>query len=184
MSLNKNDSTGTTTSTNQPNPLGIRRIDHVAWTVPDLNAVIDFYQRVIGAQLLYQLGPIDARDMPSDADGRDWTEAHVAVKDGLLSLALLALPGGGKLELFEYQRPASTTTAPLRSNHIGSHHLGFEVEDIDAAAQWLQDNGCTAMQRIAFAEGPTAGSQFQYFLDPWQNIVELVVHHRPLPATP
>ena len=90
MSLNKNDSTGTTTSTSQPNPLGIRRIDHVAWTVPDLNAVIDFYQRVIGAQLLYQLGPIDARDIPSDADGRDWTEAHVAVKDGRLSLALLS----------------------------------------------------------------------------------------------
>ena len=103
----------------------------------------------------------------------------MAVPDGRLSLALLALPGGGKLELFEYERPASGTRTPLRSNHVGSHHLGFEVEDMDAAAQWLVDNGCTAQKRIAFAEGPTAGSQFQYFLDPWENIVELVVHNQP-----
>lgn len=162
------------------NPLGIRRIDHVAWTVPELGPVIDFYQRVFGAELLYRLGPIDARDIPRAADGRDWTEAHVAVADARLHLALLRLPGDAKLELFSYERPSSVTAAPLRSNHVGSSHLGLEVDDIDDAAQRLRDAGCTAMERIAFDEGPTAGSQFQYFLDPWQNIVELVVHGRPV----
>lgn len=161
------------------NPLGIRRIDHVAWTVAELEPVIAFYQRVFGAQILYRIGPVDAAELPREADGRDWTEAHVGVVGARLELVLLGLPGTIKLELFAYARPASDTTAPVRSNHIGSHHLGIEVEDMEAAAQLLRDNGCTVFERIAFSAGPTAGSQYQYFLDPWQNILELVVHGRP-----
>ena len=53
------------------------------------------------------------------------------------------------------------------------------MQDLEAAAQILQDNGCTLFDRIAFSEGPTAGSRFQRFLDPWQNIFELSVHTRP-----
>jgi len=51
------------------NPLGIRRADHVGWTVAQLGEAIVFYQRVFGAQLLYRLGPIDAADIPREANG-------------------------------------------------------------------------------------------------------------------
>src|SRR6218665_3844879 len=131
------------------NPLGIRRLDHVAWSVAQMAPVIAFYQRVFEAQILYRIGPVDAAQLPRQADGRDWTEAHLGI-----------------------------TSAPLPGNHVGSHHLGIEVDDMAAAAQRLRDNGCTVLERIAFADGPTAGSQFQYFLDPWRNILELVVHGR------
>ena len=71
------------------NPLGIRRIDHVAWTVPELGPVIDFYLRVFGAELLYRLGPIDARDIPRAADGRDARSRSTRVPDrpGAFSLS-------------------------------------------------------------------------------------------------
>lgn len=161
------------------NPLGIRRIDHVSWTVAELDPVVDFYQRVFGAQVLYRIGPIDAADIPRGPDGRDWTAAHVGIPGARLELVLLGLPGGVKIELFAYAKPVSSTTAPVLSNHIGSHHLGIEVDDIEAAAALLQANGCTVFERIAFSEGPTAGSQYRYFLDPWQNIFELVVHNQP-----
>jgi len=171
-------STPTTATTMNPsnNPLGIRRADHVGWTVADLDAVMNFYQRVFGAQLLYRLGPIDAADIPREADGRDWTEAHVRVAGAQLELALLQLPCDLRLELFRYTKPDSATARPLRSNHIGSNHLGMEVDDMDAAAQRLRENGCTVMERIAFDEGPTAGVQFQYAFDPWGNILELVFY--------
>jgi len=151
------------------NPLGIRRADHLGWTVADLDPVIDFYQRVFGAQVLVRLGPMDAADLAREPDGRDWTQAHVGVAGAQLELALLQLPCDLKLELLRYAKPGSSTTAPLRSNHIGSNHLGLEVEDMDAAAQWLRDHGCTVMERIA-------GVQYQYAFDPWGNILELVSH--------
>lgn len=160
------------------NPLGIRRLDHVAWSVAQMAPVIAFYQRVFGAQILYRIGPVDAAQLPRQADGRDWTEAHLGIAGARLDLVLLGLPGGIRLELFSYAEPASATSAPLPGNHVGSHHLGIEVDDMAAAAQRLRDNGCTVLERIAFADGPTAGSQFQYFLDPWRNILELVVHGR------
>jgi len=162
------------------NPLGIRRVDHVGWTVAQLDPVIDFYQRVFGAKMLYRLGPIDAADIPREPDGRDWTQAHVGVENAQLELAFLKLPGDVHLELFRYFRPGSTTTEPLRCNHVGSNHLGIEVADIDAAAQRLRDHGCTVMERIAFDEGPTAGAQFQYLFDPWGNILELVLRQQPI----
>jgi len=158
------------------NPLGIRRADHLGWTVADLDAAIDFYQRVFGARQLYRLGPIDAADIPRGPDGRDWTAAHVGVVGAQLELALLQLPCDLRLELFRYTKPGSSTTLPLRSNHVGSSHLGLEVQDMDAAAQRLRDNGCTVMERIAFDDGPTAGVQFQYAFDPWGNIIELVYY--------
>ncbi|CAN5513708.1 hypothetical protein BH11PSE9_BH11PSE9_07310 [soil metagenome] len=160
------------------NPLGIRRIDHVSWTVAELDPVIAFYERVFGATILYRIGPIDAADIPRGPDGRDWTEAHVGIAGARLELVLMVLPGGARIELFAYSKPAGLMAAPVPSNHVGSHHLGLEVDDIDAAAAFLKANGCTVFERIAFDDGPTAGSQFQYFLDPWKNIFELVVHNR------
>src|SRR6218665_1161121 len=160
------------------NPLGIRRLDHVAWSVAQMEPVIAFYQRVFGAQVLYRIGPAAAANPPRKADGRAWTEAHLSIAGARLDLVLLGLPGGIRLELFRYAEPASATSAPLPGNHVGSHHLGIEVDDMAAAAQRLGEPGCPVLERIAFADGPRAGSQFQYFREPWRNILELVVHGR------
>ena len=163
----------------QTNPLGILRLDHVSWTVRELEPVVAFYERVFGATVQYRLGPVDSAALPRAQDGRDWTDAHLGVEGARLELAMLALPGGARIEIFAYDQPASHATRPAPSHQIGSYHLGIEVQDLEAAAQILQDNGCTLFDRIAFSEGPTAGSRFQRFLDPWQNIFELSVHTRP-----
>ncbi|KAB7578546.1 VOC family protein, partial [Verminephrobacter sp. Larva24] len=73
------------------NPLGIRRLDHVAWSVAQMEPVIAFYQRVFGAQVLYRIGPVDAAQLPRQADGRDWTEAHLSIAGARLDLVLLGL---------------------------------------------------------------------------------------------
>lgn len=163
----------------QNNPLGISRIDHVSWTVEELEPVVTFYERVFGARVLYRLGPVHATQLPGASDGRDWTEAHLGVKGAGLELAMLALPGGARIEIFEYQKTPGQTGSPATCDRVGSYHLSIEVQDLDAAAQILRDNGCTVFERIAFADGPTSGSQYQRFLDPWKNIFELAAHARP-----
>ncbi|MGH9555821.1 MAG: VOC family protein [Terriglobales bacterium] len=48
---------------------GLTRVDHVALTVPDLDAAVRFYSEVIGGSELYRLAPFDAADlspMPGD----------------------------------------------------------------------------------------------------------------------
>lgn len=43
-------------------------VDHVSWTVPDLDAALAFYRDVLGATELYRMGPLDAADLPVGTD--------------------------------------------------------------------------------------------------------------------
>ena len=66
-------------------------VDHISWTVPDLEAALAFYRDVIGAEELYRMGPLDAADMPVDAQGRDWMATHVNVPGAKLTLVMMKL---------------------------------------------------------------------------------------------
>lgn len=35
-------------------------VDHISWTVPDLDAAVAFYRDVIGAEELFRMGPMVA----------------------------------------------------------------------------------------------------------------------------
>ena len=68
--------------------------DHVSVTVANIDAAIEFYDRALGAEVLYRMGPLDSRDAPRENNGKDWTEAHVNVTDACLELAMLSFAGG------------------------------------------------------------------------------------------
>ena len=156
------------------NPLGIQRLDHVSWTVAAVEPVVWFYERVFGAVVLYTVGPVDAADMPLEGDGRDWTHAHLGVPRARLQFVVLGLPGNIKLELFAFEAPASSTEQPLPNNCVGSSHLGLEVDDLEAAAEHLRNNGCAVFERIdSPPDSATAGWSYRYARDPWNNILEL-----------
>lgn len=55
---------------------GPRGIGHVSLAVSDMEAATGFYCAIIGGELMWELGPFDAREMPAGADGRDWTAGH------------------------------------------------------------------------------------------------------------
>ena len=64
---------------------GLRGIDHVGITVPDVEAAVTFYSTLLGAKEVFRLGPFDSRDFPA-VDGKDWSLAHTST---LLMRALL-----------------------------------------------------------------------------------------------
>ncbi len=155
-----------------PGSLGV---DHVALTIPDLDAAVAFYCNVIGGIELYRLGPFDARDLPRMPDGRDWTEAHVNVAGARVRLAMLQLKGGMLLELFRYEEPVLQSAQPVRNCDLGGHHLAIRVENLDAAKAYLVEQGLRVMAGpIEIPEGPCAGFRGNYFLDPWGNQLEIV----------
>lgn len=152
-----------------------KRVDHVSLTVPDLDAAVDYYTEVFGAELDYRMGPFDAAEIPPMEDGRDWTAAHINVPGARLEIAMLKLAGGTGMELFEYALPADAATKPPRNCDVGSRHLCLEVEDLDAAVAHLKDNGCTPMAgSIDMTDGPCPPSRSWYVLDPFGNQLELV----------
>lgn|SRR5690606_6579175 len=158
---------------------GLMHVDHVALTVPDLNAAVTFYTDVIGGVELYRMGPFDSDELPEMPDGRDWCEAHVNVADAKLSIAMLQIGPNLMLELFQYDRPANRRSAPPRNCDAGGHHIAFKVEDLSVASQYLQERGVRLMSGpIVLDEGPCAGLQVRYFLDPWGNQLELVQYKR------
>lgn len=158
---------------------GLLHVDHVALTVPDLNAAVAFYTNVIGGVELYRIGPFDSNELPRMPDGRDWCEAHVNVADAKLSIAMLQIGPNLMLELFQYERPDNRKTDPPRNCDVGGHHIAFKIEDLAAAAQYLEERGVRLMSGpIVLDEGPCAGLQVRYFLDPWGNQLELVQYKR------
>lgn len=155
-----------------------KRLDHVSLTTADLDQAVDFYTKVLGAEVDYRMGPFDAADMPLMEDGRDWTAAHVNVPGARLKIAMLKLPDGTGMELFEYEKPEDARQTPPRNCDVGSRHLCIEVENLDESVEYLRQHGCTPMAgSIDMLEGPCPPSRSWYVLDPFGNQLELVEFH-------
>jgi catechol 2,3-dioxygenase-like lactoylglutathione lyase family enzyme len=154
---------------------GLSHVDHVGLTVPDLDAAVRFYCGAIGGHELYRIGPFDAAELPSMADGRDWTEAHINVAGARLTIAMLSIGPNLMLELFQYDRPANRREQPPRNCDFGGHHIAFKVENLEAAKDHLASHGCRVMEGpIVLDQGPCATTRVNYVLDPWGNQIELV----------
>lgn len=138
--------------------------DHVGVTVRDLDRSLDFYRGLLGLEVLRR---------------RDHFKApHVQTLVGLpgaeLSVAMLAIPNGGKLELVQYHEPpgGQITASPCDR---GGVHFALLVNDISALKARLEANGVAFVSEPQCApSGPMQGTYFVYCRDPDGAIVELI----------
>ncbi|MGW5253514.1 VOC family protein [Streptomyces sp. NPDC004012] len=154
----------------QPRPHGLpglAGVEHVGFTVPDLDAATAFFVEVIGCELVYELGPFHADD--------DWmsTHLHVDPRAVMTRLRFFRCANGPNLEVFEYEAP-SQTPVPPRNSDVGGHHLAFYVEDLDAAVVHLRTHGVRILGEPTASSGPSYGQRWVYFLAPWGMQLELV----------
>jgi catechol 2,3-dioxygenase-like lactoylglutathione lyase family enzyme len=153
---------------------GLQGLDHVGIAVPDLDEAVEFYSHLLEAVEIVRLGPFDARELPAP-DERDWSLAFVNVADARFTLALLALPSGRWVELFQCDRPTDWTMTPPRNCDIGGHHVAFKVEDFDRILDSAAGLGIQFMAgSIAGEQGPVSGQSVTYALDPLGNQFEFV----------
>lgn len=152
-----------------PKPIpGLRGIEHIGLTVPDMDAAIEFFETVLGCETIFEVGPLSSTD--------DWMQVQLNVRhDAVIHrIVFLRCANGSNLELFEYEASDQAETPPKNSD-IGGHHLAFYVDDFDAAVQGLKDHGVRVLgEPVSRASGLTAGMTWIYFLAPWGLQCELV----------
>ncbi|MEU6094317.1 VOC family protein [Streptomyces sp. NPDC047079] len=145
---------------------GARNVDHHAFTVPDLGQAVRFFVDVLGAEVLYVLGPVQ--------DDGDWMAVQLGVDPrASAQIALLRL-ADTNIELFEYSAPEQRTEHP-RNSDIGGHHLAIGVTDIEAAVAFLRQQPDVTVQGDiqTITDGPIAGNRWIYFRAPWGLQMEL-----------
>ena len=147
---------------------GLRRMDHVGFTVPDLDAAHRFLVDVLGCEYLYSLGPFRH-------EGDDWMREHLNVhpRAELVENRWFRCGGSTMLEVFHYESPDQQDAIP-RNSDIGGHHVALYVDDLDAAVDHLRAHGVRVLAGPTASKGPAEGNRWIYFLSPWGMQFELV----------
>ena len=147
--------------------LGLRGIDHVGFTVPDLEQAHRFFVEVLGAAHIYTLGGKSGED--------DWMRTHLGVhpRTVIREIRFYRLGSGTNLEVFEYRSADGQAPQP-RNSDVGGHHLALYVDDLDAAMTTLRARGVEFMGEPTASAGAALGQRWVYFTSPWGMQLELV----------
>ncbi|MEU8080908.1 VOC family protein [Catellatospora citrea] len=142
-----------------------RNVDHIAYTVPDLDEAVAFFGEVLGAPELYRQGPV--------ADAGDFMAVQLDVHPrASCFVSLLRFGPECNLELFEYTAPGQRTRQPRQAD-VGGHHLALTVDDVPAALAGLAARaGVEVLSEPA--PRPGRGGLGCHALTPWGMHIELV----------
>jgi catechol 2,3-dioxygenase-like lactoylglutathione lyase family enzyme len=148
---------------------GLTGVDHIGFTVPDLDEAHAFLTEVLGCEYMYTLGPFAHAD--------DWMTVHMNVAPDTVMRRLSFYRCGSRaiIEVFEYEAAQQTDTVPLNSD-VGGHHVALYVDDLDRAVRFLRDRGVTILGEPTASSGPSEGQRWVYFLAPWGMQFELVTY--------
>ena len=136
--------------------LDVKRVDHVSYTVSDIDRSVDFYSK-------FGYRPVNRYA----ASGPE-LDVAVATENADMEIQVMRRPDGGMLELISYVRQPSERAA--RNSVVGAAHLAFVVGDIQAAYEELTAEG------VEFLSEPNTdryGEKWVYFRDPDGITVEL-----------
>jgi catechol 2,3-dioxygenase-like lactoylglutathione lyase family enzyme len=153
---------------------GVRAIDHVGVTVPDIEEAARFFAEALGAEPLYEMTP----SKPATDDKLRLEQAQLGTRPGTRwrRALMMRLGDGPCIELFDYEdpdrRPAVTAT------DLGVQHFAIYVDDIDAVKDRMVAAGATALEGPSPLNGPEAGegNQWLYVQAPWGGLIELVTY--------
>ena len=105
--------------------IGVRRVDHIALVVRDIDAALLFYRDTLG------ITPSVIQDVPAEG-----------VRIAFLSLGD---PDGTKIELVQALDPTNGVARFLEKHGEGQHHICLEVASIDAALAGLRADGVAVL---------------------------------------
>lgn len=133
--------------------IGIKRLDHVCWAVWKLEDALPLLTELMGMRVASR-----------------WENEEQGYRG-----VSLEVPGGtAHFELLEPLGEDSYLVRFLRERGPGLHHVTFEVEDIDQAAQAIRDFGIEPFRGVRRSHGwaetfihprDSGGVLFQFFVE-------------------
>ena len=150
-------------------PFRILATDHTGITVSNLERALAFWRDVLGFELshtAHQTG-----EMAREITGVEAAE---------IKLAVVKAPGGHKVELLEYLGPADRKRhVNLRPCDVGSVHVAFIIEDLDAILSVINASGWKAAGKPqTLQSGQNAGKRVVYVRDPDGTTIEFMQQPR------
>ena len=154
--------------------VAILAIEHIGFTVPDLDEAVTFFETVFGAVTIMTTGKVDVDDQFMRR--RLGLPAHCRIEN----IKVLRCGNGSNLELFEYSgEPAGGELK--RNSEVGGFHLAFQVDDAVEAAERLRQQGVDVLEGPTFIEsGPMSGLTWLYLRSPWGQCLEIVSTDGPM----
>jgi catechol 2,3-dioxygenase-like lactoylglutathione lyase family enzyme len=150
----------------------IDSIDHTGITVSSLRDALDFWVGAMGFEHLYTW----------DFEGA-FAEALVGVSRAAYQLAMVRGPGH-LIELLEYRAPADRKVLKPRSCDIGSVHLAFYVQNIDALLRRIQSLNWNPLGHVLTVDsGERKGLRLVYVRGPDGTTLEFLERPHAMTAT-
>jgi catechol 2,3-dioxygenase-like lactoylglutathione lyase family enzyme len=137
--------------------------DHTGITVSNLERSLAFWRDVLGFELSHR--PHQTGELASEITGVTGAEISIAVLKGY----------GHKIELLEYLAPAERKRIELRPCDVGSVHVAFTVDNLDAILHTIAASGWKAAGRPqTITVGPNTGKRVIYVRDPDGTTIEFM----------
>lgn len=154
-------------------PFRIESTDHTGITVSSLDEALSFWCGVMCFEHLYTW----------DFENSSFLEELVGVKTAAVRIAMVKAPGH-LIELLEYRSPNDRQVMKPRSCDVGSVHVAFRVEGIDALLERIGAAGWNALSEVQRVEsGERAGLRLVYVRGPDGVTLEFLEHPKgPLKA--
>jgi glyoxylase I family protein len=137
--------------------------DHTGITVSNLKRSLAFWRDVLGFELSHRAH--HAGDLASEVTGVPGAEILIAVLKGY----------GHKIELLEYLAPTDRKRIEAWPCDVGSVHVAFTVDDLDAVLSAVAASGWRpAGKPQTLKSGPNAGKRVIYVRDPDGTTIEFM----------
>lgn len=147
-------------------------IHHVGATVPDIDAAIDWYSRIMGFRLIS--GPFDLKP---DPQGGDQPGDVLGPKLKHLRIAHMATGNGVGFELFEpIDPPFEPREHMVEFWRGGFFHICVTDPDVAGLAAKIEETGGQRLSQIWPDRPPDETFLMCYCADPFGNVLEIHSH--------
>lgn len=144
--------------------------NHLGVTVPDCEAAVEWYTKVLGFRKLQRnCSVLDREVAPDAAIFRIYGPKLQKIKLGCLSMG-----NGVGLEIFEFIEPKMSAPAEFDYTRGGFFHFAITDSDPPALLAKVIENGGRQIGETVQPFGPHEDDEVVYFADPWGNTFEVV----------
>ncbi|WP_141504629.1 VOC family protein [Paenibacillus luteus] len=116
-------------------------IEHSGFVVPNIQVAIDFFTNILGFEVLFQPGRMQAED---DSFKRYFGVHENSVVEGAAFLQY----GGRKIELVQWSTP-DQQNIQLAPNDIGAAHLAITVTNLEEALMYFKEQAGIKVREIS-----------------------------------